>query len=85
MPVDARPVPANNRAMSVADQARYPGSALCRFLHSRLPQRGAVAEDWAWRTASAPWTPVSLPEEENRTWVPLSHAPRSLAVNPNDR
>ena len=43
--VDARPELADNRAMSVADQARYPGSVLHRFLDSRLPQRAVVAED----------------------------------------
>jgi hypothetical protein len=58
--------------MSVADQARFPDSVLCRFLDSRLPQRAAVAEDWARRTASAPWTPVWLPEDESRQRLGLA-------------
>jgi len=70
--MDAERVPDDNRSMAVADQARYPGSALCRFLDSRLPQRSVVAEDWARRTASAPWTPVSLPEDESRPRVGLA-------------
>jgi hypothetical protein len=58
--------------MSVADQARYPDSILCRFLDSRLPQRQAVAEDWAGRAATAPWTPVWLPDSESRQRVGLA-------------
>jgi hypothetical protein len=58
--------------MSVTDQARYPGSVLCRFLDSRLPLRAAVAEDWARRTASAPWTPVWLDDSESRQRVGLA-------------
>jgi hypothetical protein len=70
--VDAGRWLADNRAMSVADQARYPGSVLCRFLDSRLPLRAAVAEDWARRTASAPWTPVCLDDSESRQRVGLA-------------
>jgi hypothetical protein len=70
--VDAGRWLADNRAMSVADQARYPGSVLCRFLDSRLPLRAAVAEDWARRTASAPWTPVWLDVSESRQRVGLA-------------
>jgi hypothetical protein len=58
--------------MSVADQARYPDSALCRFLDSRPPLRAAVAEDWVSRTASAPWTPVWLDDSESRQRVGLA-------------
>ena len=43
--------------MSVADQARFPGSVLCQFLDSRMPQRAVVADDWAGRVAAAPWAP----------------------------
>jgi len=52
--------------MSVAGQARYPGSVLWRLLDSRLPQRSVAAEEWVRRAASAPWKPVWLPEEESR-------------------
>jgi hypothetical protein len=72
MRLDARRVLADNRAMSVADQARYPGSALCRFLDSRLPQRAVVAEEWAGCAASAPWTPVWLSDSESRQRVGLA-------------
>jgi hypothetical protein len=58
--------------MSVADQARYPGSVLCRFLDIRLPLRAAVAEDWARRTASAPWAPVWMDDSESRQRVGLA-------------
>jgi hypothetical protein len=58
--------------MSVAAQAGDPGSVLCRFLDSRLPQRSVVAEDWARGAASAPWTPVWLPEEESRQRLGLA-------------
>lgn len=70
--MDRRRELADNRAMSVADQARYPGSVLCRFLDSRLPQLAVVAEDWAERTASAPWAPVWLPDSESRQRVGLA-------------
>ena len=70
--VDAKRELADNRAMSVADQARYPGSVLCRFLDSRLPQRAVVAEDWSRGAASAPWTPVWLPEDESRQRLGLA-------------
>ena len=56
---------ADNRDMSVAVQAGYPDSALCRFLNSRLPQLAVVAEDWVRRAAYAPWTPVHLPDAES--------------------
>jgi hypothetical protein len=52
--------------MSVAGQARYPDSILCRFLDRCLPLRAAVAEDWASRVASAPWTGIYLPDVESR-------------------
>jgi hypothetical protein len=51
--VDAKRELADNRAMSVADQARYPGSGLCRFLDSRLPQRGGGGG----LVPAAPWCP----------------------------
>lgn len=70
--VDAGRRLADNRAMSVADQAPYPGSVLCRFLDSRLPLRAAVAEEWSRRTASAPWTPVWLDDSESRQRVGLA-------------
>jgi hypothetical protein len=70
--VDAKRVLADNPTMSVAGQARYPGSALCQFLDSRLPQRSAVAEEWARRAASAPWEPVWLAEEESRQRLGLA-------------
>jgi len=52
--------------MSVAGQARYPESVLCRFLDKCLPLRAVVAEDWARRVASAPWTGTYLPDAESR-------------------
>jgi len=52
--------------MSVAEQARYPQSVLCRFLDRCLPLRAVIAEDWAGRAASAPWTGVYLPDAESR-------------------
>jgi hypothetical protein len=58
--------------MSVAGQARYPDSVLCRFLDSRLPQRSVVAEEWAGRAASAPWDPVWLPDAESRQRLGLA-------------
>jgi hypothetical protein len=58
--------------MSVAVQAGYPDSVLCRFLDSRMPQRAVVAENWARRAASAPWTPVHLPDAESRQRVGLA-------------
>jgi hypothetical protein len=70
--VDAKQELADNRVMSVAGQARYPDSVLYRFLDSRLPQRVVVAEDWVRRAASAPWTPVYLPEEESRQRLGLA-------------
>jgi hypothetical protein len=70
--VDAKRKLADNRAMSVAGQARYPDSVLCRFLDSCLPQRAVVAEDWARRVASAPWAPVYLPEAESRQRLGLA-------------
>jgi|ERR1700761_110612 len=70
--VDAKQELADNRAMSVAGQARYPDSVLCRFLDSRLPQRAVIAEDWARGAASAPGTPVYLPEEESRQRLRLA-------------
>jgi hypothetical protein len=70
--VDARRELADNRAMSVAGQARYPDSALYRFLDSRLPQRAVVAEDWGRGAAFAPWTPVYLPEDESRQRLGLA-------------
>lgn len=70
--VDARQELADNRTMSVAGQARYPDSVLCRFLDRCLPQRTVVAEDWARRAASAPWTPVYLPEDESRQRLGLA-------------
>lgn len=70
--MDARRKLADNRLMSVAGQARYPGSVLCRFLDRWLPQRAAVAEDWAARAASAPWTGLSLPDAESRQRVGLA-------------
>ncbi len=33
--------------MSIARQAAYPKSTLCRFLDARLPQRRLVVDDWA--------------------------------------
>lgn len=70
--VDAKRELADNRAMSVAGQARYPDSVLCRFLDSRLPQRAVVVEDWVRRAASAPWAPVYLPEAESRQRLGLA-------------
>jgi hypothetical protein len=58
--------------MSVAGQARYPDSVLCRFLDSRLPQRSVVAEEWTRRAASAPWEPVWLPDAESRQRLGLA-------------
>jgi hypothetical protein len=52
--------------MSVAGQARDPESVLCRFLDRYLPQRAVVAEDWARRVASAPWTGIYLSDAESR-------------------
>ena len=56
----------DNRVMSVARQARYPESVLCRFLDRWLPQRAVVVEDWARRAASAPWAGIYLPDAESR-------------------
>lgn len=42
--VDAKRELADNRAMSVVGQARYPDSVLCRFLDRYLSQRAVVAE-----------------------------------------
>lgn len=70
--VDANRKLTDNRAMSVAGQARYADSVLCRFLDSRLPQRLVVAEEWARRATSAPWEPVWLPEEESRQRLGLA-------------
>jgi hypothetical protein len=58
--------------MSVAGQARYPGSVLCQFLDTRLPQRSAVTEEWARRAASAPCAPVHLPDAESRQQIGLA-------------
>ena len=70
--VDAKRELADNRAMPVAGQARYPDSVLCRFLDRCLPQRAVVAEDWVTRAASAPWTPVYLPDAESRQRLGLA-------------
>lgn len=70
--VDAKRELTDNRAMSVAEQARYPNSVLCRFLDSRLPQRAAVTEDWTRAAACAPWAPVYLPREESRQRLGLA-------------
>jgi hypothetical protein len=64
--LDGGPKPADNRVMPVAGQAQNPASVLCQFLDRCLPQRAAVAEDWARRTASAPWTGIWLPDAESR-------------------
>lgn len=72
MAVDAKWELADNRVMSVAGQARHPGSVLCQFLDSRLPQRSVVAEDWVRRAASAPWAPVWLPGDESRQRIGLA-------------
>jgi len=58
--------------MSVAGQARYPDSVLCRFLDGCLPQRAVVAEDWVRRAASAPWTGIYLPDAESRQRLGLA-------------
>jgi hypothetical protein len=58
--------------MSVADQARYPESALCRFLDRCLPQRAVVAGEWARRVASGPWTGIYLPDAESRQRIGLA-------------
>lgn len=70
--VDAKWELADNRVMSVAGQARHPGSVLCQFLDSRLPQLSVVAEEWVRRAASAPWAPVWLPEDESRQRIGLA-------------
>jgi hypothetical protein len=70
--VDAKRELVDNRAMSVADQARYPDSVLCRFLDRCLPQRAVVAQDWARRAASAAWEPVYLPDAESRLRLGLA-------------
>jgi hypothetical protein len=45
--------------MSVARQAAFPESALCRFLDARLPQRRLVVEDWARQADKAPWSAIA--------------------------
>lgn len=56
--LDETPATPDNRAMSVSEQAGYPESVLCRFLDARLPQRHAVAQDWARRAENAPWSAI---------------------------
>src|ERR1700761_7230482 len=58
--------------MSVAGQAGYPDSVLCQFLDRQLPQRSAVAEEWSRRAASAPWSPLYLPDSESRQRLRLA-------------
>jgi hypothetical protein len=70
--VDAKWTLADNRVMSVADQARYPDSVLCRFLDSHLPQRSVVTEEWARRAAAAPYAAVYLPDAESRQRIGLA-------------
>src|SRR5207248_2026335 len=49
-----------NRAMSIASQAAYPESALCRFLDARLPQRRLIVDDWARQVDKAPWSAITV-------------------------
>jgi hypothetical protein len=44
--------------VSVAAQAEYPDSALCRFLDARLPKRHVISEQWAQRARQASWAGV---------------------------
>ena len=46
--------------MSIARQAADPGSALCRFLDARLPQRQLIVEDWARQADTAPWSAMTV-------------------------
>ena len=70
--LDAQRKPVDNRVMSVADQARYPDSVLCRFLDRCLPHRAVVAGEWARRAASAPWAGIYLPDAESRQRIGLA-------------
>ena len=70
--------------MSIASQAAYPESALCRFLDARLPQRRLIVDDWARQVDKAPWSAITVAMDyrsglglaaEYRIGLDLSKAP----------
>jgi hypothetical protein len=46
--------------MSIAGQATYPESALCRFLDAKLPRRGLIVEEWTRQADKAPWSAIAV-------------------------
>jgi hypothetical protein len=58
--MDARRANSDNRDMSVANQADFPASTLCRFLDAALPDRGVITEEWDRQATNAPWSGVAV-------------------------
>src|SRR5579863_5630330 len=69
-PLSAETLAAENRVMSIAGQATYPESALCRFLDAKLPQRGLIVEEWTRQADKAPWSAIAV--EANRRSLGLA-------------